>query len=1135
MNDIAPFEPSGTEFLKGGGELGALMRVHDWSTSPLGAPETWPYSLRSVVGLLLNSKFPMFVAWGKELSFLYNDAYAEILGTKHPRALGRRFQEIWAEIWSDISPLIDAAMAGEGTYRENLPLVMNRKGFNERTWFTFSYSPVRDESGQVAGMFCACTEMTAQVLAERRRDALLKLDDRLRDVADIADLSFAASELLGEALGASRVGYGAIDASAGTIVVERNWAAPGFDSVVGVYDFAKFGSYIDELRRGKAVANADIELDPRTAANAVAFRALGIRAHLDVPVFENGRTVGELFVHSPLPRGWTDEEIALVRDFAERTHAAIARRTAELELRASEMRFRTALEIETVGAIYFNMEGTLTDANDAFLRMSGYRREDLEAGRLTWRNLTPPEWMADSHRAFAELKATGRTAPREQEHTRKDGTRWWALFAAKLLPDGTGFEFVLDITERKLAEQRQLALVELSDRFRDTRDPDDLAYSAAEVLGRTLGVSRVGYATIDPDAETLHVRRDWNAPGVQSLAGVLQLRDYGSFIESLKRGEFISIPDVREDERTAAAAAALESRSARSFVNIPVIERGRLGAVLYVNHAAVRAWSGKELVLIREVAERTLTATERLRAEADLRHSEARLRELNDTLEAQVAARSAERDRLWNLSQDMLARADYSGMMSAASPAWTHILGWDEAELLTRGYATFMHPDDTAPTLEAIGRMAETRRPSRFENRIATRDGGWKHIEWTVAPEPDGVNFIAVGRDLSLTKAREIELEAAQEALRQSQKMEAMGSLTGGVAHDFNNLLTPIVGALDMLQRKGLGGEREQRLVSGAAQSAERAKVLVQRLLAFARRQPLQSVAVDVATLVRNMADLVSSTTGPQIKVVVDAEEDLPPAKADPNQLEMALLNLAVNARDAMPEGGTLRISASADTVAAGSNVKLRSGRYVRLSVADTGIGMDQATLARAVEPFFSTKGVGKGTGLGLSMVHGLVSQLGGALTIKSKLGLGTNVELWLPQTEAVPEATALMREAEPFQGSGTALLVDDEDIVRLSTADMLGSLGYRVVEAESAEEALRVISKGVHIDLVVTDHLMPGMTGTDLARALRDHRPDIPVLVVSGYAEVEGIAADLPRLTKPFREDELAASLAALSAERLR
>jgi PAS domain S-box-containing protein len=732
-------------FLAGGGNVGALMRAHDWSNSPLGPPERWPQSLRSVVGLLLNSKFPMFVAWGEQLGFLYNDPYAEILAAKHPRALGARFFDIWSEIWSDISPLIDAAMAGEATYSENLPLTMNRHGYDEDTWFTFSYSPVRDETGRVAGMFCAVAETTSQVLAARRRDALLKLDERLRNVAGTAVLSFAASELLGETLRASRVGYGAIDHDAGTTFVERNWFAPGYDSLAGLHHFSDYGSYIDDLRQGHAVANVDVEKDPRTAANAGAFRALGIRAQLDVPIAENGRIVGQLFVHSPVPRLWTAEEIALVRDFAERTHAAIARRAAEHELRASE----------------------------------------------------------------------------------------------------------------------------------------------------------------------------------------------------------------------------------------------------------------------------------------------ARLRQLNETLKAQVAARSAERDRLWNLSQDMLARADYAGMMSAVSPAWTQVLGWSETDLLTRGYATFMHPDDMSPTLAAIARMAETRQPTRFENRIATREGGWKHIEWTVAPEPDGANFIAVGRDLSFTKAREAELEAAQEALRQSQKMEAMGQLTGGVAHDFNNLLTPIVGALDMLQRHGLGGEREQRLIAGAAQSAERAKVLVQRLLAFARRQPLQPVAVDIARLVTNMADLVSSTTGPQIKVVVDAANDLPPAKADPNQLEMALLNLAVNARDAMPEGGTLRISASVHIVRAAENPGLPSGPYVRLSVADTGIGMDDATLARAIEPFFSTKGVGKGTGLGLSMVHGLASQLGGALTIKSKPDLGTNVELWLPQTEAEPEPAVAALDGEAVRGRGMALIVDDEEYVR--------------------------------------------------------------------------------------------------------
>ncbi|MGY3342685.1 MULTISPECIES: PAS domain-containing protein [unclassified Bradyrhizobium] len=830
-------------FLNGGGTVGALMRAHDWSNSPLGHPGGWPQSLRSVVGLLLNSKFPMFVAWGAELGFLYNDAYAEILGAKHPRALGERFFDIWSEIWPDISPLIDAAMAGEATYRENLPLTMNRNGHNEDTWFTFSYSPVRDERGHVAGMFCAVAETTGQVLAARRRDALLQLDERLRNVADTADISFTASELLGKVLGASRVGYGAIDHEAGTTFVERNWFAPGYDNLAGLHHFSDYGSYIDDLRQGRVVTNVDVEKDPRTAVNAGAFRALGIRAHLDLPITENERTVGQMFVHSPVPRVWSVEEVTLVRDFAERTHAAIARRAAEHELRLSE----------------------------------------------------------------------------------------------------------------------------------------------------------------------------------------------------------------------------------------------------------------------------------------------GRLRQLNETLAAQVAARSAERDRLWNLSQDMLARADYAGMMSAVSPAWTQILGWSEAELLARGYSTFMHPDDRQSTLAAIARMAKTRQPSRFENRIATVQGGWKHIEWTVAPEADGENFIAVGRDLSVTKSREAELEVAREALRQSQKMEAMGQLTGGVAHDFNNLLTPIVGALDMLQRREVGGDREKRLIAGAAQSAERAKVLVQRLLAFARRQPLQPVAVDVSKLVENMAELMSSTTGPQIKVVVDLKDNLPPAKADQNQLEMALLNLAVNARDAMPNGGTLRIAASADTQLEADR-KVPPGEYVRISVADTGVGMDEATLARAVEPFFSTKGLGKGTGLGLSMVHGLASQLGGALIVNSKLGLGTNIELWLPQTEAVPDLPNISRDAHSVRGRGTALLVDDEEFVRLSTADMLVDLGYRVIEVTSAEQALEVVRDKTPIDLIVTDHLMSGMSGAELARTIRAISPDIPVLIISGYSEVEGIASDLPRLTKPFRKDELMTCLAALA-----
>jgi signal transduction histidine kinase/CheY-like chemotaxis protein len=378
---------------------------------------------------------------------------------------------------------------------------------------------------------------------------------------------------------------------------------------------------------------------------------------------------------------------------------------------------------------------------------------------------------------------------------------------------------------------------------------------------------------------------------------------------------------------------------------------------------------------------------------------------------------------------------------------------------------------------------------------------------------------------------RTAELLEAQEALRQSQKLEAMGQLTGGVAHDFNNLLAPIIGGLDLLQRSGLGGEREQRLIEGAMQSAERAKTLVQRLLAFARRQPLQEKRVDVATLVQGMADLIASTCGPQVHVVVKLPPDLPPAKADPNQLELAILNLSVNARDAMPDGGTLTIAATAETVPVHDRSKLAAGDYVRLSVGDTGTGMDEGTMARAVEPFFSTKGIGKGTGLGLSMAHGLAQQLGGALLLSSKPGLGTCVELWLPVSrEGLANTGQGRRDREAGGAAGCVLLVDDEVLVRSSTAEMLRELGYEVVEAGSGEEALRLIELQ-RVEIVVTDHLMPGITGTDLAHRIRSRSPRLPVLIISGYADLDRISPELPRLSKPFRQKDLAEALSAAKA----
>ena len=368
---------------------------------------------------------------------------------------------------------------------------------------------------------------------------------------------------------------------------------------------------------------------------------------------------------------------------------------------------------------------------------------------------------------------------------------------------------------------------------------------------------------------------------------------------------------------------------------------------------------------------------------------------------------------------------------------------------------------------------------------------------------------------------------ATEASLRQAQKMEAVGQLTGGIAHDFNNLLTAVLGSLAML-RKRLPAEdaRAARLVDNALQGAQRGAALTQRLLAFGRRQSLNPAAVQLPALVRGMAELLRGALGGGVHLRVEFPPDLPPVFADANQLELAVLNLAANARDAMPGGGEIVLSAAERQVAADEAPGLLPGFYVVLSVADAGEGMDEETLAQATEPFFTTKGVGKGTGLGLPMVHGLAAQSGGRFVLRSTRGVGTVAELWLPRAEApVPGGERGTTAPTPARGRrGTLLLVDDDPLVLASTAAMLEDLGHRVIEAASAPEALEKLRDGLEVDLVITDYAMPGMTGLQLADALRRLRPGLPVLLATGYAELQGEGSQgLQRLDKPFEQAALA------------
>ncbi|MEN3952625.1 PAS domain S-box protein [Iodidimonas sp. SYSU 1G8] len=482
---------------------------------------------------------------------------------------------------------------------------------------------------------------------------------------------------------------------------------------------------------------------------------------------------------------------------------------------------------------------------------------------------------------------------------------------------------------------------------------------------------------------------------------------------------------------------------------------------------------------------------------------------------------------------------DPGGMVSNWNQGAERIKGYAASEIVGRHFSAFYTPEDRADG--APERALETAtREGRFEKEAIRmrKDGSrfWAHVVIDAIRSEDGtlLGFAKITRDITERRAAEQSLRMAREQLFQAQKLEAIGQLTGGIAHDFNNLLMVVLGSLQLVRKRLPPASDLAPLVDNAIQGAQRGASLTQRMLAFARRQDLDTRPVDLAELVAGMNELLHRSLGPALLIETCFAPDLPPALTDPNQLEAALLNLTVNARDAMHDSGTITIAARAETVS-DDTAGLAPGDYVCVSVADSGEGMDTDTLARAVDPFFTTKGVGKGTGLGLSMVQGLAEQSGGKLLLASKPGEGTVAELWLPAGAAGAEfrhpPVAEPPSANVSAGPRTILAVDDDPLVLANTAAMLADLGHRVLEAGSGEEALALLRSGLAIDLVLTDHAMPRMTGAQLADEIRAEWPALPVALATGYAELpQDTPPDLPRLPKPFGQDDAARLIAELT-----
>jgi PAS domain S-box-containing protein len=821
---------------------------------------------------------------------------------------------------------------------------------------------------------------------------------------------------------------------------------------------------------------------------------------------------------------------------------APGRHEADLRVEVSEESLRLAAEAAEVGTWDLDLITDVLTWSDRTRAMFGVSMDAPVSMADFYGGLHPDDFEA-TVAAFASAINPAIRATYDVEYRtigKDDGvTRWVAAKGKGLFAEGVcrrAIGTAIDITARKLAAMRQTFVLNLMDRLRRLTSPDDILESAVQALGDQLRASRVGYGQIQADGETV-VLATCYANGVEALNGAFPLEAFGAHdIDRQRRGLTVAVDDVSADPRH--DLTTWDAIEARAYVSVPLLRNGQLRATLYVNHRDPHDWSQEEIRLIEEVAGRTWDALERARAEEALK-------QLNASLERLVESRTHERDRIWRIAPVVMVVSDAEGILLEANPAWTRVLGWSEDETIGHDVMEFVAPEDRAAGAAGMAQLFAGQAVSEYQLTFLTKAGDRRRIAWTTVPEND--RLYGHGRDVT-------EQVAAEERLRQSQKMEAVGQLTGGIAHDFNNMLQAVTGGITLARRRFEAGKSEEafQCLDLAVQAADRTTTLTRRLLAFGRRQALDPKAVALDDLILGMEGLIQRTLGPEVRLEVRLKDRCWPVRCDPNQLESALLNLAINARDAMASAvGRLLIETAhvaIDDTAIGDWEGAAPGDYVRLTVSDTGIGMTPHVLAHAFEPFFTTKPHGQGTGLGLSQLYGFVRQSRGIVRLESEVAVGTSVHLYLPRYEEVASRDAASSPTERRQkpsregeAVGTVLLVEDERTVRDFAAQALRELGYNVIEAgdgptglSALHEALRDPSVG-GLDLLVTDVGLPGgLNGRQLADAARELDPNLPVLLITGYAgdtnETRGrLGFRMEILLKPFELDVLAERVQAI------
>ena len=1454
-------------FLAGGGEMGALIRAYDWASTSVGAPENWPQGLKTAVRIMLTSRQPIWIGWGKELIYFYNDPYKSIIGGKHPIALGQPTATVWREIWNDIEPLLNTAMTGaEGTYVEEKLLIMERNGYPEETYYTFSYSPIPNNDDSAGGIICANSDDTRRVIGERQLTLLRELGATTAD----ARTWLEACELSAKALGANPrdipfamlyvaerdsaqmtlVGTCGIDAGhqaappGMALNAQAAWPVeeilhkqdlllvsdlalrfkvelptgdwkqapthaailpilPASDTgrsgvlIVGLNPYRLFNeeyrgflnlaasqigaaigyAHAFEEARLRAEALAEIDRAKTTFFSNISheFRTpltlmlgpleelLSQQSGTNSPqrslievTHRNGlrllKLVNTLLDFSRIEAGRIQVDYqptdlaALTAELASLFQSATNKAGLQLIVECPplpepvyvdrEMWEKIVLNLLS-NAFKFTLGGhiaikvspnpdhsaalvTVSDTGigiapaelprvfDRFHRVAGAKGRSIEGsgiglalvqelvklqhgaiaveselGHGTVFTITLPfgtssylpvqaanddvnptkaaasahaqayvgaalGWLSDTNDLLDDAPLLPRTIPHApagalpkrilivddnadlrgymrrilaasgyQIDTAVDGLD--ALQQARgappdlvlsdvMMPRLDGFGLLA--AWRADPALRDIPILLLSARAGEESRVEGLdsgaddyltkPFSARELVARVasnLQLTRMRQENVQQlrdEARTLEILNQVGSAvaaelditravqAVTDAATELTGAQFGAFFYNVlnENGESYQLYTLSGVDKEAFKDFPMPRNTAlfgptfrgagivrsdditqdprygrnpphngmpqghlpvKSYLAAPVMSRtGEILGGLFFGHPEAGIFNHRAERLLQGIAAQASIAIDNARLYqaaqfeiAERAKAEAALRDLNETLERRVTDAVAERDRLWDLSEDLLVVADYEGNLLRISPSWTRVLGRPREELLGYRYPALAHPDDLSKITSCLEELRSSGRPVRCQSRLRTQDERYRWIAWTLSTDPNSDLVHGVGRDVTADKDAAEALRQAEEALRLAHKMEAVGKLTGGVAHDFNNLLQVIGGNLQLLAKDvtGSSGKAEQRVRNALAGVARGAK-LASQLLAFGRRQPLAPKVVNLGRFVRGLDDMLRRALGDGIEIETVISGGLWNTLVDPFQVENALLNLAINARDAMKGHGKLTIeagNAALDDAYATRHADVDAGQYVMMAVSDTGSGISPEIMEHVFEPFFTTKAEGQGTGLGLSMVYGFVKQSAGHIKIYSEPGQGTTVRIYLPRVRQ-EEDLAIEIDTGPISGgSETILAVEDDEEVRATVVEMLSDLGYRVLKAKDAQSALAIIESGVPVELLFTDVVMPGpLRSPELARKARERLPNVAVLFTSGYTDnaiVHGGRLDegIELLSKPYTREALA------------